>query len=243
MQDPRNKIKEPKNLICGIDLGLKSFATVVNDTGSLKIEYPKYLLRSEKRLKRLQRQLSRKKKYSRNWEKAKEKLANEHEYVKNAREDFLHKLSKTIIDENQVVVVEGLNVKGLSRTKLSKYILDSSWSKFLQYLSYKALWYHREIIMADRNFPSSKTCSQCGYVFAELTLSDRIWECPKCKTILDRDENAGRNLRNYGIAYINSRAGTARIHACGDWTSTTETELQWQAWSLKQEANISVGGW
>ncbi len=202
VQDPKNDVKKPRNFICGIDLGLKSFATIVNDTACLKIEYPKYLIKAEKRLKRLQRQLARKKEGSKNWEKARERLAKEHEYVKSAREDFLHKLSKTITDENQVMVVESLNVKGLSETGLSKHILDSSWSKFLSFLEYKAEWYGREIIEADRTFPSSKICSKCGYLYKELKLKDRIWKCPECNTIHDKDENAAENLRNYGVVYI-----------------------------------------
>jgi len=94
VQDPRSDVKEPENSICGIDLSLKSFVTIVNDTSSLKVEYPKYPIKAEKRLKRLQRQLSRKEKDSKNWEKARKRLAKEHEYVKDAREDFLHKLSR-----------------------------------------------------------------------------------------------------------------------------------------------------
>jgi len=214
VQDPRNKevnrifeneITKRENFICGIDTGLISFVTIANDTGISKIEYPKYLIKAEKRLKRLQRQLSRKKEGSKNWEKARERLAKEYEYVKNSREDFLHKISKTIIDENQVVVVESLNVKGLSRTRLSKHILDSSWSKFLRYLKYKADWYGRKVIEADRSFPSSKMCSRCGYINKELKLKDRVWKCPKCKAVHDRDENAAKNLKNYGIAYIRNQ--------------------------------------
>jgi len=214
VQDPRNKevnrifeneVTKRENFICGIDTGLISFVTIANDTGISKIEYPKYLIKAEKRLKRLHRQLSRKKKGSKNWEKAREKLAKEYEYVKNSREDFLHKISKTIIDENQVVVVESLNVKGLSRTRLSKYILDSSWSKFLRYLKYKADWYGRKVIEADKSFPSSKMCSRCGYINKELKLKDRVWICPKCKAVHDRDENAAKNLRNYGIFCISNK--------------------------------------
>jgi putative transposase len=205
VQDLRNDIKEPKNFICGIDLGLKSFVTIVNDTGIFKVEYPKYLIKAEKKLKRLQRQLSRKKGGSKNWEKARKRLAKEHEYVKSAREDFLHKLSKTIIDESQVVVVESLNVKGLSKTRLSKHILDSSWAKFLGYLKYKAEWYGRKIIEIERTFPSSKMCSECGYIYKEIKLKDRTWKCPECGEVHDRDENAAKNLRKYGIAYISSQ--------------------------------------
>jgi len=199
VENPSNNKKEPKYSVCGIDLGLESFAVITNDEKTYKVEYPKYLIKSEKKLKRMQRQLSRKVKGSKNWEEAKIKLAREHNYIKNAREDFLHKLSKSIIDENQVVVVESLNVKGLSQSILAKHILDSSWSKFLQFLKYKAEWYGRTVIEADMMFPSSKMCSQCGYVNKELQLKDRLWKCPVCGAIHDRDVNASINLRNYGV--------------------------------------------
>ncbi len=243
-QNQGNKVKEPQNFICGIDLGLKNFATIVNDTKCLKIEHPKYLIKAEKRLKKLQRKLSRKKKGSKNREKAREKLAKEYEYVRNAREDFLHKLSKTIIDENQVVVVENLNVKGLSRTELSKYVLDSSWSRFISFLKYKAEWYGRELIEADRTFASSKMCSKCGYVYKELKLKDRVWKCPECGEVHDRDENAAKNLRDYGYRYIRNKVGweppeftPVEIGPLPSWTKPW-----WQVWSMKQEAVSSLGG-
>ena len=133
-QNPRNKVVEPKSKACGVDLGLEHFATVTNDFGSYKVEHPKYLRRGEERLRRLQRRFSRKQKGSKKSEKARLKLARQHAYITNARNDFLHKLSKAIIDENQVVVVEDINVKGLLKTRLAKSISDSGWSKFLTYL-------------------------------------------------------------------------------------------------------------
>jgi putative transposase len=137
--DRKNKAKEPKNKICGIDLGLKEFATITDDSGTYKIEHPKYLLKAEKRLKRLQRELSRKQKGSNNFEKTRRKLAKQHEYVANLRNDFLHKLFKAIIDDNQVIVVEDLNVKGMQQNPyLSKLISDSGFGKFVSYLEYKA---------------------------------------------------------------------------------------------------------
>ena len=133
-ENPRNKVVEPKSKACGIDLGLEHFATVTNDFGSYKVEHPKYLRRGEERLKRLQRSYSRKQKGSKNSEKARLRLAGQHAYITNARNDFLHKLSKAIIDENQVVVVEDINVKGLLKTRLAKSIVDSGWAKFIGYL-------------------------------------------------------------------------------------------------------------
>jgi putative transposase len=198
--DRRNKIKQPKNKICGIDLGLREFATITNDSGTYKIKHPKYLLRAEKRLKRLQRALSRKQKGSKNFEKARIKLAKQYEYVSNLRNDFLHKLSKAIIDENQVIVVEDLNVKGMLRNEyLSKSISDSGFGTFLRYLEYKADWYGRTLIVVDRFYPSSKLCSVCGYKHKQLKLSDRYWTCPECGIYHDRDINASINLYKVGL--------------------------------------------
>jgi len=198
-QNPRNKVVEPKSKACGIDLGLGHFATVTNDFGSYKFEHPKYLLKGEERLRRLQKSHSRKQKDSKNSEKARLRLARQHTYISNARNDFLHKLSKAIIDENQVVVVEDINVKGLLKSRLAKSISDSGWSKFLTYLRYKAEWYGRTFIQVDRFFPSSKLCHRCGYKNEDLALHDRTWCCPACGETHDRDVNASKNLYFVGI--------------------------------------------
>jgi putative transposase len=198
-ENPRNKCVAPKSRACGVDLGLEHFATVTNDFGSYKVEHPKYLLKAEERLRRLQRSLSQKQKGSKNSEKARLRLARQHAYVTNARNDFLHKLSKAIIDENQVVVVEDINVKGLLKTRLAKSISDSGWSKFLTYLKYKAEWYGRTFIQVDRFFPSSKLCHRCGYKNEDLALHDRTWCCPACGETHDRDVNASINLYLVGL--------------------------------------------
>jgi putative transposase len=178
-ENPRNKVVEPKSKACGVDLGLEHFVTVTNDFGSYKVEHPKYLLKAS--------------------EKARLRLAKQHAYVANARNDFLHKLSKAIIDENQVVVVEDINVKGLLKTRLSKSISDSGWSKFLIYLKYKAEWYGRTFIQVDRFFSSSKLYHRCGYKNEDLSLNDRTWCCPACGEIHDRDVNASINLYYVGL--------------------------------------------
>ena len=147
--NPRNKVVEPKSKACGIDLGLGNFVTVTNDFGSYKVEHPKYLRHGEERLKRLQKSFSKKQKGSKNSEKARLRLARQNAYISNARNDFLHKLSKAIIDENQVVVVEDISVKGLLKTRLAKSVSDSGWLKFLTYLKYKAEWYGRTFIQVD----------------------------------------------------------------------------------------------
>ncbi len=136
----------------------------------------------------------------------------------------MHKLSKAIISENQAVVVEGLNIKGLlSNDNLSKHIADSSWNKFLQYLYYKAQFYGRQIIEVDTFYPSSKLCNICGYKKEDLKLSDREWICPVCGTRHDRDVNAGKNLLVYGLTHLTGgRAGTVRTYACGEVKSLYE---------------------
>ncbi|MEM5816129.1 MAG: RNA-guided endonuclease TnpB family protein, partial [Candidatus Aenigmatarchaeota archaeon] len=210
---------ERKEKVVAIDIGLKDFAVIVDSQGVIqKVPHPRYLLRTEKLLKRQQKKLSRKEKFSKNYQKQARKVAKLHEKVKNQRMDFLHKLSSAIIHENQVVVVEDLNIKGLLQNdRLSKAISDSGWAMFLTFLSYKAQLYGREVIFADRFYPSSKLCSFCGYKNTDLKLSDREWICPICGTKHDRDINAGINLLRYGLAHLTgSRAGTVRTYACGD---------------------------
>jgi putative transposase len=198
-EEARNKVIEPKSKVCGIDLGLEHFATITNDFGTYKVEHPKHLRRPEKRLKKLQKDLSRKQEGSKNYEKVRQKLAKLHAYISKARNDFLHKLSKAILNENQVVVVEEINVKGLMKSNVAKSISDSSWSKFLTYLRYKAEWYGRTFIQADRFFPASKLCHCCGYKKEDLALYERTWTCPVCGKAHDRDVNASINLYLVGL--------------------------------------------
>lgn len=211
--------------VCAIDLGLKHFATVCYSDGTVeKVANPKYLVKTERRLTREQRKLSRKQKGSKNFEKQRQKLAKLYEKVKNQREDFLHKLSKRIVSENQAIILEDLNIKGLlSNGNLSRHIADTSWNRFIQYLLYKAQWYGRDVIFVDRFYPSSKTCHVCGYRNQNLRLSDREWLCPVCGTKHDRDINAGKNLLLYGLTRLKGgRVGTTRTYACGGAGSSDE---------------------
>jgi len=180
----------------GIDLGVSDFAITTNDLGEVKKhENPKHLYKAEKRLKKAQRSLSRKQKCGKNRNKARLQVAKEHEKVSNQRKDFLHKLTKKITDENQVIVIETLSSKNLMKNhKLAKSIGDAGWYEFVRQLEYKAGQKGRTIIKADRFYPSSQMCSACGHRDGKKPLHIRQWVCPHCGECLDRDINASQNL-------------------------------------------------
>jgi putative transposase len=184
--------------VVGIDLGLKEFA-ITSDRKH--IENPKYLAKSQKKLAKLQRQLSRKTIGSKNRNKARIKVARQYEKITNQRMDFLQKLSTQLIKDYDVICLEDLKIKNMVKNhKLAKSISDVSWSEFNRELQYKAEWQHKIVQKIDTYYPSSQICSNCGYKFTGTKdLSVREWICPQCGVHHDRDENAAINILNEGL--------------------------------------------
>jgi len=184
----------------GIDMGITHYAITSDGT---KHGNPKYYRKYETRLAYKQKLLTHKQKGSNNRKKARIKVAKVHNKITRCREDFLHKLSRKLVDENQVIVVENLAVKNMVRNhKLAKSISDAGWGQFCTMLKYKAEWEGKTYIEVDRFFPSSKTCSNCLHQVDNLSLDIRSWQCPKCQTLHDRDLNAARNIRDEGLRLL-----------------------------------------
>jgi putative transposase len=188
----------------GADLGLKSF--VILSDGEV-VGNPKFFHKDEKKLAKAQRRHAKKKKGSKNRDKARKKVARIHARIADRRRDFLHKLSTRMIRENQTICVESLAVKNMVKNpKLSKAISDVGWSEFVSQLEYKANWYGRTLVKIDRWYPSSKRCFDCGHLLDSLTLDVREWTCPECGVHHDRDINAAKNILAVGLT----------VQACGE---------------------------
>lgn len=193
----------------GVDLGIKDFA--VTSDGD-RIANPRHLARKARNLARYQRQMARKQRGSANRRKAKTKVAVAHRKVRNARRDFLHKTSTTLIEQADTIVLEDLAVANMVKNRsLAKSISDASWAEFRSLLEYKAARAGRHLIVIDRWYPSSKTCSACGHLLPKLDLGTRHWTCPVCRARHDRDVNAAKNILAAGRAV----AGTNPGDACG----------------------------
>jgi putative transposase len=185
------------NQSVGIDLGIKDFLVLSNGT---KIKNHRFLKHYERILAENQKYLSRKTNQSNRYEKQRLKVARIHEKITNSRMDLIHKTTTTsLIKQFDTIYLEDLNVKGMMKNhKLAKAIGDVSWGKFIDVLEYKANWNDKQVIHIDRFFPSSKTCSKCGWINNQLTLKDRNWTCPECNSVHDRDFNAAINILNEG---------------------------------------------
>jgi len=193
---PNKPLKPAKNNIIGLDLGIKDF--IITSEGQ-KFENLKSKRNNQKKLAKQHRDLSRKQKGSNHRNESKIRLAKTYNKLNNIKEYYLHSITNQLLSENQTIVIEDLNVKGMLKNhRLARSIQELSLNRFKTMLAYKAEWYGREIIQVDRWFPSSKLCNCCGYKNDDLTLKDREWVCPECNTHYDRDLNAAINIKNEG---------------------------------------------
>ena len=190
----------------GIDVGLKD---VIVTSDGRKSGNPRNLRRYQRRLKRAQRRLSRKRKGSNRWQRQKRRVARIHARISDARQDFLHKQTTQLVREHGAIAIEDLNVKGLARTRLAKSMHDAALGELRRQLDYKCRWHGRVLLVADRFAPTSKTCSRCGAVQAEMPLQIRDWTCPDCGVVHDRDVNAAMNVLMFATAG-NSAGSDAR---------------------------------
>jgi putative transposase len=194
--------------VIGVDAGLKDFivlsapsplgAAVGARSDGQRVAAPKFYRKGQRKLKRAQRQLSKRKKGSQNRNKAKKRVARIHKKISHQRQDFLHKLSTTLVREHDGVAIEDLNLKGLVKTKLAKSFNDASHGEFKRQLEYKSLWNQKWFVKIGRFFPSSKLHAACGTIKTDLTLSDRYWLCA-CGALIDRDANAALNIKLEGL--------------------------------------------
>lgn len=215
----------------GLDLGIKD---LIIDSNGTKYDNKRFLKESERKIKHLQRELSRKKKGSNNREKARLKLAIAHEKLSNKRNNYLHQLTTKIVKENNIICIEDLNVKGMMKNhKLAKSIADCSFSTVRRMLEYKCQWHNRQLVVIDRWSPSSKTCNCCGHIMKEWNLGIREWTCPNCGTEHDRDVNAAKNILDEGMKILDT-VGTTES-ACG--VDSSVVEIQSRS-TVKQEADF-----
>jgi putative transposase len=192
----------PNKDIIGLDMGLLFFYI---DSNGNKVDNPKFLKKALKKLAKFQRQLKNKKKGSSNYKKFQKKISKLHLHIANQRLDFLHQESRKVVDENQVITLEDLNVKGMVKNRrLARSISDVSWSMFKTFVTYKAKWANKTVVLVDRFFASSKLCNGCNTKNTMLSLSDREWVCLNCGTKHDRDINASKNIKEEGIRILRS---------------------------------------
>jgi putative transposase len=210
----------------GIDLGITTFATTSNGD---KIKSPD-LKKEYQKLKKLQRKLSKKQKGSNNRYKARLKVARQYEKITNIRSNFHHQVSRKLVNENQVIVLEDLKIKNMVKNrKLSRAISEQGWYQFRMFLEYKCNWYGRELIIINQWYPSSKTCSSCGSIQTKMPLNVREWTCPDCGLVHDRDINAAKNILAVGTT----------VSACGD-SVRPKVHKELEATSMKQETAKSL---
>jgi putative transposase len=225
VEEEKSLTKENRGEAVGIDLGLKTFATLSN---SLKIDNPRHLMKHEEELAFMQRKFSSKKKGSRNRKKAKIRVAKLHEKISDCRRDFLHKITTRLMNDYSFIALEKLASKEMSEKNYGKQINDAGWNMFANFLAYKAEGAGCRVVFVDPE-NTSKMCSRCGNVRDDLTLWDRAYNCPSCGLSMDRDLNAARNI------LIRATPGQGGSNACNSLQKERDVAV---ATSVKQEAHI-----
>ena len=232
--DLTHKVKET-NTAVGIDLGIKDFVITSDGEVFNNLHFKKS---ETKKIKRLQRQLSKKQRESNNRNKIRIRLAKLYKKTNDRKQYYLHSVSNSLIDENQVICMEDLNVKGMSKNhNLAESILEMSFGEFRRILEYKASWYNRRIVFVDRFYPSSKTCHNCGYVNKELKLKDRKWICPHCGEVIERDYNAALNILNEGLRIIGCSTPEFTLEDCPTMDEPIRNDSLKSSGRLIQEVN------
>ena len=232
--DLTHKVKETDAAV-GIDLGVKDFVTTSEGEVFGNLHFKKS---EAKKIKKLQRQLSKKKKGSNNRNKARVRLAKVYKKISDRKQYYLHAVSNSLIDENQVICMEDLNVKGMTKNhNLAESICEMNFGEFRRMLEYKANWYNRKIVFVDRFYPSSKTCHHCGSINKGLKLSDRQWICHVCGETIDRDYNAALNILDEGLRIIGCSTPEFTLVDYPTVDDRLSDEALKSSGRLKQEAN------
>ena len=223
-QPQRRGAPDAGNKTIGIDVGVHEFVC----SNGVRYPVPRVYRGTEKALRRACRSVARKEKGSANYQKQKMKIARLYRRIADIRADWLHKTSTEIVLQNAVIGIEDLDVASMKLNRcLAKSVSDAAFSEFIRQVKYKAEEVGHIVVVADKYFPSSKLCSECGAVASHLRLDQREWVCPSCETVLDRDLNAAINLSRY--------AARSAVSACGEFLTSGETEMLHQVSSVKQE--------
>ena len=208
------------NASIGLDMGLKSLVTT---SDGVTYDNNRYTKKYEQKLATVQKHLSRKQKDSNGWERQRMKVASIHEHLANSRKDWQHKVSADIVERYDTICIEDLGVKKMEERKttagkknrLSKSISDAGWSSLIAMIVYKADMNDKTVVKVDRYYPSSKTCSVCGWKNDSLELSDRSWTCPQCGTKHDRDVNAAVNILSEGLRVLSTKSSAGTVDYTG----------------------------
>ena len=232
--DLTHKVKE-SNAAVGIDLGVKDF--VITSDGEV-FDNLHFKKSESNKIKRLQRQLSKKQKGSNNRNKVRIKLTKVYKKINDRKQYYLHAVSNSLIDENQVICMEDLNVKGMVKNhNLAESIQEMNFGEFRRMLEYKANWYNRKIVFVNRFYPSSKTCHNCGCINKDLKLSDRKWICPVCGEVIERDYNAALNILDEGLRIIGCSTSEFTLADYPTMDDRLSDEVLKSSGRLKQEVN------